>query len=151
MAVSRNGEQFPIKFNRIPEDLCYGNASAFVQQLAELLYTEIPIDFDNVIVGVTTPGEDDKNKIWFRLDRNNNFLGIFAFSNGQFRRVHNYRNDEIIWMHGVSSDIPEGFELITTDTGGILQTVKDSLISRYVETSTGSGVFNYFAVRYTGF
>ena len=61
-----------------------------------------------------------------------------------------FRSDQIIWMFGNSTDIPDGFQLIDSNAP-LPAAVRDKIISEYVETSQGSGVYTYFAVRWLGY
>ncbi len=155
MSVVRERIDAVLKILRIPPDLCWGRPDDFVKLLTEILTVELSTSPNNefVIVGHQTPGEDDKGKLWIKLQINGSFQGFFFFQNGLWERIHNYRNDEVIWMQGDSRVIPKGFELIDGALGGIPTDVQQHILTFYLENTTvvGSTVFKYFAVRYIGF
>lgn len=135
-----------------PIRLCWGKPLEFVKSLTEILTVRFPVNQNNefTIVGFETPSPDDRGKMWARFTASRNWLGWHAFIKGQWRRVYAYHQSEIIWMVGNSSNIPEGFQLVEPGVP-LPVSVITKIVSEYVETSPGSGTFNYFAVRFIGY
>lgn len=138
-----------LKLNGLPDRLCFTSWKDFILSLPDLLSVEVPASASNVIVGNEYPTTDDINKIWYRRDPSGNFIGIYAFQNGQWRLLYNYAPNEIIWMYGNSAVIPEGFVLIEQGDAVIISTVVNALRSQYVPLVGGG--FAYFAVRFAGY
>lgn len=155
MAVDREKVLGELQLNRIPPGLCWGKPEDFIKQLLDILSVSLAVGQNNefVVIGHQVPSEDDKNRLWVRLARNGSFIGFYLFVKGRWQRIHNYRNDEIIWMFGDSRDIPDGFELIDGTASTIPIDVQERLITQYIVDTTVSGaadVYKYFAVRYVG-
>lgn len=141
----------------VPPGVCWGKPEDFIKLLTSALGVELAVSrlTDFVIIGHQTPTADDKGRLWIRLSKAGLFQGFFLFQRGKWRRIHNYRNDEIIWMVGDSRDIPDGFELINGTVAGIPTDVQNFILTKYLANSAASTptqtVYSYFAVRYTGF
>lgn len=155
MSVVRERVDAILKILRIPPDLCWTTPEEFIKLLTKILTVEINTAANNefVIVGHQAPGEDEKGKLWVRLAINGSFIGFYFFENGLWERIHNFRIDHVVWMHGDSRQIPKGFQLIDTGIAGITTDVVDHIKTFYlVNTAVVSPtVFKYFAVRYIGF
>jgi len=136
-----------------PEDLCWTTPLGFLKMIANLVTVRFPVNPGNkfIVSGRDTPGTDDIDKMWAREDSNRNFLGWFKFIKGKWRRVYGYNGDEAIWIIGNSGNIREGFQLLDASVPGLSGNILNKLLSQYVETSPGSGVYSYFAVRYIGY
>lgn len=135
-----------------PVTLSWTNPLEFIERLKKIIRVKFPVNKGNdfIVSGWIVPSTDDTGRMWARFDQNRNWLGWFAFVKGKWRRVYNYRSDEIIWLVGNSNDIPEGFSLIS-NTSQLSLAIRNEILSRYVETSPGSGVYSYFAVRWIGY
>ena len=156
MSVSREKVEGELRVDRIPKDLCWGKPEDFVKALTSMLgvtlFTNPGNDF--VVVGHQTPANEDKGRLWVRTSRSGVFQGFYLFQGKTWKRIHNRRSDEIIWLTGDSRDIPEGFQLIVPGIGGILSAVVTHLVKQYYVDTAASGptltVYNYYAVRYIG-
>lgn len=154
MAINRERILAALAITRIPPDLCWGKPADFIKQLVESLTVTLDIatNTDFVVIGHEVPSEDDKGRLWIRLQRNGSFLGFYLFVNGKWQRVFNRRSDEIIWMYGDSRNIPDGFQLVD-DSSPVPTDVKDHIMKQYlVDTSVNSAtpVYRYFALTYVG-
>lgn len=121
----------------------------FLNLLPDYLDVEVPSGFSGVIVNSTAPSEDDKNKLWIKLDGSGNYSGSYLYTNGGWKPLYNLPPGQIIWMYGASNSIPEGFKLIETDDGVVPNSVAEILRGQYI--SNGAGGYSYFAVRYVGY
>lgn len=143
-----------LKLQNIPDNACFSNFKEFVESLPEYLTVEVPASISNVVISQAPPGEDDKNKLWFRRDASGNFIGIYVFQSGAWRPFYNLvigaAVSQITWAHGSSSNVPDGFRLILANdpTSNIPQAVRQAIQSQYVPD--GSGGFLYFALEYIG-
>lgn len=137
----------------VPDNLCWTTPKEFIEQLTTLLsgVVETGSNEDFMIVGHQEPAVDQRDKVWARFSINRRWLGFYAFLSGAWRKLYHYDSDDIIWKTGNSLSIPDGFELITTSTSSLPPDVRNAIVSQYVETSPGSGVYNYFAVLYVGY
>lgn len=136
-----------------PINLCWTTPLDFFKAIIDYITVSFPIEANNkfVITGRDTPSADDVDKMWARQDANRNFLGWHSYIKGSWKRVYEYRSDEVIWMLGNSSNIPEGFQLLDGNVPGLSTNIVNKLEAQYVETSVGSGVYTYFAVRFIGY
>lgn len=48
----------------------------------------LPINFTTVIVSMTAPGPDDRDKVWVSVDGSGRILGTFLFSNGAWQTIN---------------------------------------------------------------
>lgn len=138
----------------LPSDVCWTTPEKFIEQLTHYLSVELdPTSLaDFVLIGPQTPSEDDKNRLWIRLYSNGTFAGFYHFEGGKWTRISNHRPDEIVWFHGDSRSIPEGYRLIDGSLGTMTSSVREHIMSFYhqdlsVENST---VYDYFACIYVG-
>ena len=154
MSVTRDNVRGTLQIDRIPPNLCWGKPADFIQQLVRIVSIElgIPPSTDFVVTGHQTPTEDDKNRVWIRLDRNRNFLGFYMFISGAWRRVFNRPINEVIWYWGDSREIPPGFALIDGTAPAMPADVQAHVQTFYHRNSsiTSITVWDYFAVLYTG-
>lgn len=155
--MSRLREKITAKLQllSIPPGACFTTVGELLELIRDVFTVELSAGVNNdfVVIGHQTPGEDDKNKLWIRKQRNGSFQGYYLFVSNAWQRVFNRRNDEVIWMHGDSREIPEGFELIDANIGGITSDVVGHIVDQYLRDTTVTGqipVYKYFAVRYTG-
>lgn len=134
-----------------PATLCYGRPWDFVSNLVKILTVKFPVNRNNkfIVSGPETPGTDDTDKLWAKFTRNRSPLGWWAFINGNWRRFYTVVPGEIRWIIGDSSDIPEGWVLVSSSTPGADSEVLTQLLSQFVEN--GSGGYKYFAIRYIGY
>lgn len=135
-----------------PQDLCWTSPLEFLKSIVRLITVQFPVSQNNdfIVSGRETPDTDNTDKMWAREDANRNWLGWHKFIKNKWRRVYEYRSDEVIWIIGNSGNIPEGFQLLDSNVPGISGDILNKLLSQYVETST-VGVYSYFAVRFIGY
>lgn len=136
-----------------PQGLSWTTPLEFLKVITKYVTPEFPVRGDNdfIVSGRNTPSPDNNDKMWAREDNNRNWLGWHKFIRGKWRRAYEYRSDQVIWMVGNSTNIPEGFQLIDASTPGFSGNVLNQITGQYVETSPGSGVYEYFAVRFIGY
>lgn len=140
----------------LPQDLCYKTPAKFIKDLTKYLTVELAVNsnVDFVVIGPQVPSEDDKSRLWIKLYANGTFAGLYLFEGGSWTQVQNRRVDEIVWFHGDSRSIPEGYQLIDNDAGTINSTVRDHIMSFYLRdtevSTTTTPVYTYFACIYIG-
>jgi len=133
----------------LPDLFCFTDAKDFLTQLPNLLGVEVPADITNVIVSNTQPLDSQTTDVWFRISNSGSFMGIYVFSQGQWRAVFPYPNG-VYWMYGDSRTVPEGYALIDSSNAAVAPAVTASLMTQYVP-DPGNTYFLYFAVTYVGF
>ncbi len=138
-----------LKLTGLPDRMCFTSWLEFVQALPELLSVEVPTSASNVLVGNDYPNADETNKIWYRRDPGGNFIGIYAFQNGQWRLLYNQVLNQISWLYGNSTTIPDGFILIEPGDSQLPSNVVSHLVAQYVPIPGGG--YSFFAVRYVGY
>jgi hypothetical protein len=138
-----------LKLTQLPDRVCFTSWRDFVQALPDLLSVEVPESVSGVVVSADQPGDDDKEKLWFRRDFSGNFLGLYAFQNGNWHPFYNLAPNEVVWVFGDSGDPPDGFVVILPDDPVVPSAVVTHLINLYLPNESGS--FAYFAVRFNGY
>lgn len=95
--------------NKIPENLCWTNPNEFLENIQQWLGVELGFRRNQnfVIGGFETPGPDDTNKLWARVDQNGNGLGWHHFINGAWR-PYCKPGEQRTLPEGVAA--PEGFQ-----------------------------------------
>lgn len=137
-------------------DDCWSTPQQFIALLKEKVGVEFPAQGTEnfIIYGFQTPGEDQKDKLWFKTDRAGHFGGFFHFVNGKWQRFYNHSFADVIWKYGDSRDIEPGFQLIDGSVQSIPVDVQTHIMSFYkldiVYSTPLQSVFNYFAVIYLG-
>lgn len=137
-------------------DDCWSTPDEFANLLIDKLTIEFPVRAgeDFVVYGFQTPGEDQKGKLWVRIDRANHFAGFFVFVNGNWQRIYNHSNQDVIWKTGDSRDLEPGFQLIDGTVQSIPVDVQQHIMSFYridtVNTTPLMNVYDYFATIYLG-
>lgn len=138
-----------LKLNDLPERYSFTSWADFVRALPQFFSVELPVSVSGVVVSKVSPSEDDRDKVWYRRDGLGNFLGVYAFQAGAWRLLHSRLSNEVIWVVGVSTSVPDGFVLIDTGDAVIPDDVVNAIKSHYVPD--GLGNFSYFAVRFNGY
>lgn len=156
MPIKREKVRGELEIKRIPKDFCWGTPTEFVKALQEIYGVDLFVNAGNdfVVIGHQVPAPGDKGRLWIRLSRSGIFQGFFAFQDGKWQRIFNYRVDRVLWMHGDSREIPEGFQLIDANSGQIDPDARDHIVGQYlVDTAATTAtltVYKYFAVRWIG-
>lgn len=138
-------------------DDCWTTVSEFIKKI---LLPKVGVKFpvkdgeDFVIYGFQTPGEDQKDKLWVSTDRADHFTGYFKFIEGMWRRIYDHSIQDVVWKHGDSRDIEEGFQLIDGTVQSIPVDVQEHIIGFYKIDAVNSTplfpVYQYFATIYIG-
>ena len=77
------------------------NITELVQLLNTLVMSEIQGSYIPYIMSSTTPGVDDQDKAWLKLDSFGRPIALMVFYNGAWRRVYNGMLNEIRMFNGV--------------------------------------------------
>lgn len=139
----------------IPNDICWESPEKFLKQLERYFGVDLDVNsnVDFVVVGSEVPSEDDKSRLWIKLYNNGTFDGFYKFEGGRWVAIQNRRQDEIVWFHGDSRNIPEGYKLIDLDNGMLTTDNIRHIMSFYnrdLTVTTESPVYTYFACTYLG-
>jgi len=135
-----------MELGKTPSNWCWTTPKAFAEELINSLQFSWPFEDTHkaVIYGDKTPSADDKDKMWARFDNSGNWLGWYAWQKGSWKRVYNYRSDQVIWLYGNSNNIPDGFQLLDGTAAGA-----PDLSPQF--TANQSGGYSYYAVRWIGY
>lgn len=137
-----------IKFVDVPNDFCITN----VTELIKFIHQHGKIELDasqitNVVVGVDQPS--DTTVIWFRISASGNFIGVYVFVQSQWLPVFP-PPQQVIRMYGDSTDIPEGYQLISSGTPGFSAAMVTFLQTQWMPNPSSPGDWLIFDVVYTG-
>ncbi len=135
----------------LPDLFCFQDARQLIEMLPSLLGVQIPDSITNVIVSNTQPTDSQTASVWIRLSNSGGFLGIYVFSQGQWRPILPVNTDtvtQIFWFASGSGDVPAGFTKVVPGTPGIPGSVITALQAQYV-SSGGNDL--YYAAIFTGF
>lgn len=141
--------------NDTPSNVCWETPAKFISSLQKYLGVELDLNsnVDFVVIGSQVPSEDDKGRLWIKLYANGTFAGFYLFENGSWVQIQNRRYDEIVWFSGDSRSIPEGYQLIDSNSGVVTSAVRNHIMSMYLQdfsAGTASPVYTYFACTYIG-
>lgn len=82
-----------------PND-CPANFVELIALLDTLISGTIIGNFLPYVTGTDTPGSDDRNKVWHRLDTNGKPIGTFLYFNGAWRRQYSGRLGQMSYYSG---------------------------------------------------
>lgn len=85
--------------NPDPAD-CPTTFSETVALLRQLIHGEFVGSFLPYVTGAATPGVDDQNKIWHRVDATGRPLGTYVFYSGAWRRQYSGNLNEVVMYAG---------------------------------------------------
>ena len=148
--VIRNTIRGALKLNGLVDRECFTSWQQFLESFPSLMSVEVPENFGGVIAQSAEPSDDDRGKLWLRLDASGNFLAPYVFQGGKWEVLYSFAPGQVIWMTGNSTQVPRGFLLIDTGDQTIPSQVVTQLKNLYLPGS-GGGFFAYFAVRFVGF
>lgn len=81
-----------------------------LSKLPSVFVVEMPAIVGGATVGNTQPGDDARDRPWYRFDNAGNFIGIYVYALGNWRQVAPAPN-QLIRMIGDSRAVPEGYQL----------------------------------------
>lgn len=155
MSRNRMLEGSLIKREDMSDD-CWTTPSQFVDILIEKLGINFPVKLgdDFVVYGFQTPGEDEKGKLWVKIDRAGHPNGFFFFVEGKWQRFYNHSVQDVVWKYGDSREIEPGFQLIDGTVASIPVGDQAHIMSFYrldtVNSTPTAPVYSYFATIYLG-
>lgn len=139
-----------VKLIGFPDDECLTTVKDLLMNLEQYLAIELPVEqVTNVFVSSSEPDITDRDIIWYRVDNAGNFIGMFVFVQGQWLQMFPPPNG-IFRMYGSSLQIPEGYQLITTDTPGFSSGMVSHLQSQWDADEDNPGSWLIFDVVYVG-
>lgn len=139
----------PIKLLGVPERCSFKGWVDFVKGLPSMLAGEIPSSLIGVVVSKNAPSEDDRERVWYRVDSSGNYVGIYGFQAGSWQRLYDFAPGQVIWVTGDSANLPPGFTLISTGLVNLPSQTIDGLMAQYIPNLTGG--YGYFAMLFTGY
>lgn len=132
----------------LPQDFCFENVTQLISAISQYFKAVIPNDITNVIVSQSQPTSTQRMNMWVRLSASGTFIGIYFFNGTTWVQVLPIPNG-VFWMHGDSTDVPEGFQLV--DTGNPNFTAPEITHIKSFYYPAGPGPYTYFAVTFAGF
>ena len=130
----------------LPELQCFTNFTDFLKALPDLYAVAVPSSVTNVIVGPSQPTSSQTSSVWVRINNAGTFLGIYVFSDGKWIQICPAPN-QIIWMYGDSSAIPDGYTSTDDAAGGkISTTLATALKTLWIPGALAGPPYEYFSV-----
>jgi len=148
MRANQNIIKVPLKINGLPDLACFESFEAFLQSLPEFLVGEISGSVTNVVISNQQPGEDERDKIWFRLTNSGTFIGVYVFSEGVWVQLFPPPN-QVVWMYGDSRNIPQGYRIVDATNPNFTASAASIIMGQYIYDSSNT-FFVYFAVTFEG-
>lgn len=137
-----------LKIDGLPEDYEYSDFKSFVEFLVKHLVISIPSEITNVVISSTQPGESERDSLWIRRNNAGSFVGMYIYSGGKWVQMYPAPK-QIIWMRGLSSEIPAGYKLVDDGHPDFTEYELSFYKNQYLERE-GGGDYVYFAVTYSG-
>lgn len=139
-----------IKVTDLPDDTCLTTVRELILSLERFLAVEFDAEqVTNVIVSSVEPETTERNIIWFRTDNSGNFLGINVFIQGEWIQMFPPPNS-IIRMYGRSTELPQGYALVSTSVPGFTPPMVAKLQESWVLQQPGGQYYVLFDVVYVG-
>jgi len=137
-----------LKFIDVPNDFCITT----VTELIKFVQKHGVVEFDasqltNVYVGTTQPS--DTSVIWFKISPSGNYVGVFVYVQSEWTVVFPPPS-QVIRMYGDSTNIPTGYELITSTTPGFSSAMVSFLQGQWMPNPSSPSDYLIFDVVYTG-
>ncbi len=137
-----------IKFTDVPNDFCITT----ITELVKFIQQHGVVEFDasqvtNIYVGTSQP--TDTSVIWFKISPSGNFTGVFVYTQSQWVVVFPPPS-QVIRMYGDSTDIPIGYQLITSTTPGFSAPMVTFLQTQWMPNPSSPGDYLIFDVVYVG-
>lgn len=127
----------------------YESLEEFLQDIPNLYSVEIPESVTNVVVSNEQPGDDEREKLWVRVDNAGNFVGLCVYAKGAWQQVAP-APQQLFRVYGDSRYIPAGYLLADESTGKMTSLTAKQLKQQWVRDSTDS-YYVIFDVIFTGF
>ncbi len=132
---------------------CYNSWKDFAEDIPNLFAVEIPNTILGIITSQSEPSEDNRNKLWLRLNTNGGVIGLYIFQNGSWNPFYDVANtngnNEIRWFSGNSASPPDGWKWVTVGDEVVSPETASALLAQSVPN--GLGGFAYYPARYIGF
>lgn len=141
-----------IKFIDVPNDFCITT----ITELVKFIQKHGMVEFNassitNVYVGTSQP--TDTSVIWFQISPSGNFVGVYVYAQSQWLLVFPPPY-QIIKMRpptgNSSTNVPIGYELITSTTPGFSSADVAFLQTQWREDPASPGNYLIYEVVYVG-
>lgn len=139
-----------VKVKGVPEYACLTSMGDWLKLLEQHLQVEIPGSVSNVVVSNQQPAENERNKVWFRVDNSGSFVGIYVYSLGKWRKIIPV-DGQVSWIKGDSRAVPDGYLLVDADNPNFTAAEANVLKSQYILEPLAGAFYTYFAVTFEGF
>ncbi len=137
-----------VKVKGVPDTACFTTFSDLLRALGQYLTVEFTNqEFTNVVISYPQPSFADRDKIWWRLNANGQFIGLYKFATNDWAQIYP-APQQIFWLYGDSSNPPPGFSFNTVSTL-FTNSQYASLISQAI-VGTTPGTFVYYPAVYVG-
>lgn len=137
----------------LPDEACYTTFPELLQALVNYLGIEIPLDdISNVVIGVSQPGDADRNKLWVRRAPSGAVMGLYTFSEGKWISIFpggDSKTVQIFWFVGDSRTPPPGYQTLAKGDGTLPSSQFDKLQLQWIEDPTNT-YYMYYAAKFVG-
>lgn len=89
-----------INFANPDPNVCPENVTELIALLDTLVSGQVLEDFRPYIVGAATPGTEQQNLVWHRLDVNGKPVGTFLYTAGRWRRQYSGLPNQLLFYSG---------------------------------------------------
>jgi hypothetical protein len=139
-----------VKIKGLPEFECPTTFKEWLVLLETYLEVTIPESVGAVVVSVNPPAENDRTKVWFRVDNSSSFIGIYVYTGGSWQKIYPLTG-QVFWCHGSSLEVDPGFKLIDENNPEYTAAEANFFKALYLKDPLGGDFYTYFAVSYVGF
>lgn len=139
-----------LKPNNLPDRACVSTLQEFLDLFPQYFTVEVPASISNVVIGSSTPGSDDRNKLWLRRDNSGGITGLYAFQNGKWSKVNTAPDGAVELISGDSENPPPGYVAIVPGSEQLPAVQVNHLVSLSLPKGAGIGYQLYYAV-FVGF
>lgn len=137
----------------IPENACFTSFVELLKALPTYLGVQIPDSVTNVIVSNIQPTSGDTTKVWFRLNNAGSFVGIYVFSQGEWRNIYPINDGNQFTIQtfvSLDGSVPSGWKKIETGDPDLPVAVVSSFVAENV-LDPSSTFAQRFAAYFIGF
>lgn len=138
------------KIKGIPEYECLISLDDLLKLLEKHLQVEIPDTIGAAVVSVNQPAENERSKVWFRVDNSGSFVGEYVYTGGSWQKIYPLTG-QVFWVHGTSLEVDPGFQLIDENNNDFTPDEANFFKALYKKDTLGGDFYTYFAVSYVGF
>lgn len=139
-----------LRIKGVPEYECLTSFDDLLKLLEAHLQVEVPDSASAVIVSVNQPAENERSKVWFRVDNSGSFVGEYVYTGGSWQKIYPLTG-QVFWVHDKSGNVDPGFQLIDENNSSFTSDEANFFKALYRKDPGGGDFYTYFAVSYIGF